>query len=171
MLKDLSYLSTWLLSRNEAVTNLLDLFAFCLVTPEIVGFARLQELANLLRSGFLWLYNHTIEPVVSLLITLLTSVFIIIEIITFIAIPLALVYALIVLVEYSGDFTMPTAYNYLDITENVVIVLLLLSLALAVVLGWFVRHLTEATDTGIMFVAGATLFVIARVLGFVHGLH
>ena len=150
---------------------MLDLFAFCLVTPEIVGFARLRELADLLRKGLLWLYNRTIEPIVSVSITVLTSMFVLIEIITFIVIPLAIVYALIVLVTSSGDFTMPMVYKYLDKTEDVVIVLLLCSLALALALGWFIKKLTEATNTGIMFVVGATLFVLARVLGFVHGLY
>jgi hypothetical protein len=169
MSEQLYHFSTWLLRRNEAITNLLDLLAFCLATPEIVGFARLQELVNMLRSGLLRIYKKTIEPVVAILLTVFTSMFVVVEIITFVAIPLAITYGLIVLVS-SGGFKMPSVYNYLDVTEDVVIVLLLSTLGIAFALRWFITKLTEATNTGIMFVVGFALFVLARVLGFAHGL-
>jgi hypothetical protein len=169
MSEQLYHFSTWLLRWNEPITNLLDLLAFCLVTPEIVGFARLQELVNMLRSGLLRLYKKTIEPVVAVLLTVFTSIFVVVEIITFVAIPLAITYGLIVLVS-SGGFKMPSVYNYLDVTEDVVIVLLLSTLGIAFALRSFITKLTEATNTGIMFVVGFALFVLARVLGFAHGL-
>jgi hypothetical protein len=153
MSEQLYHFSTRLLGWNEAITNLLDLLGFCLVTPEIVGFARLQELVNMLRSGLLRLYKKTIEPVVAVLLTVFTSIFVVVEIITFVAIPLAITYGVIVLVS-SGGFKMSSVYNYLDVTEDLVIVLFLSTLGIAFALRSFITKLTEATNTGSCLLLG-----------------
>jgi hypothetical protein len=50
----MAYVTYWLLRNSETLTNALDLLSFLLVTPEVVGWARLKTLIDAPR---LWLGN------------------------------------------------------------------------------------------------------------------